>query len=889
MDPMTSLVRAQDTKRKKSVGEMVRETPERVLEALRALAADPKELVLSPLRDAATTFFSAPEGQRMGDASYLYSKVGSMPGVADPGQIITRENTASVTPREDWNRAAANTAINSLAGMLPGGTVAKRAAVGGAMGAYYDPENPIAGAVTGAGLGELLHQTIKRGGPPGLTIEDVSGKTPEVPGPRRSNVAASNISDVTLANLFEGVTPEEALRLAQQGAHLKQNPNTGQYVGGPPGMDSPQKLAATRRSADARVQAGASNADWYGRRREGIGEAAGFEPGTTPLESPEANKANLMSRGTASYSPQASPLSELQWFLKQHMGHTVDGVQLQPRFLQQSDNLANAYRYNAKTGTFELTPEAIELANKTGGYSDAGNPTIDPKKLFRTANDQWHARVMGFVQPDGSDWTAGLSDAQHGYLTGENLLLAERAKRDGVLVDGKPFDWDPRSAQAATWGAARFDKAFAEQAERIAKYEKKDKAYQRDLAKWEANKQAGKQVGPKPSAPAKPTIYTEQELWDYANEGTDNAIKQQTAAINQEYAPGPDAFLPGFSALPKEAQNAYAKQQMDVWGPRNPILTGLDQFQRPITQTQGVWKDPVSGEMQYNLGDVSRPIVSTEPTPTGRFNKEGEEIKSGQRLTDQSKRLMETTSAIEGVTRGQYGTGMAKFTPANSSFTGAEKTGAFIDGPKEQLAKAKDALTSAGFDVVEDASTGGLHVGRFAPEGNTWNSEPGVKVDWPDKQGVPLDGTDVQRRMRKALASAASDLEMTPGRLESGFEGVPWGDEGAGDVSRYLERRLGQVFEAPARLDAAGVPDVLGRRFQTAEQFAGQQGLTPFRPDVAKLYDLLRGDKGGGFQNFLEYVKRNGYQGLPAAALTTGGGAILSQMAQDANRRRRER
>lgn len=760
-------------------------------------------------------------------------------------------------------------AAPAVRGLRAGGARGMAQAVGGELG------QELRGLQTLAGEGRLA---------PGLSTMDVGGADA-----RRPRVAASNLTDATLSTLFDDVTPEQAMQMARRGEHLKQSATTGQYVGGPPGMDSPQKLAAVRRSADDKVARGAFNADWYDRRRSSIGEAAGFDPATMAPESPEGTLANLMSRGSAAYSPQASPTSEMQWFLRQHLGQTVGGQQLQPRFLQQAENVGSAYRYNAQTGQLEIDPAQIELANKTGGYADAGNPTVNADELFRTANDQWHARVMGFVHPDGSDWTAGLTDAQHGYLTGENLLLADRANKRGLMVNERPFAWDPRSAQAATWGTARLDDALAEQAERVAKHEKKLAKYEAELAKWQAAKEAGKKVGPRPTKPAAPTLASMQELTDYAKAGTDDALDLQTAAINQEYTPGPSAFLSGFKGLPGEAQEAYARAQQQVWGQSNPILAALDQYQKPIVETMGVWRDPATGVIERNLGDVSRPIVSTEPTPTGKFDKKGVEQKTGQRLTPESKRLMETVSAIEGVTRGQYGTGMSKFTPANSSFTGDEKTGAFIAGPDAELGRAKSALETAGFDVIVDASSGGLHVGRFAPEGKTWNSDPGVAVSWPDLQKgkvVPLNGNDVQKRLRAALAgSGANNIEVTPGRLESGFEAVPWGEEGAGSVARYLENRLGQVFEAPARLDAAQVPQALAQRFQTAERFAREQGMgAPYRQDVAKLYDLLRADKGGGFQRFLQALRESGYAGLPAAAITIGGGAALVNLGRDPRR-----
>lgn len=295
-----------------SLLDMIKETPEAVGASLKAIAQNPEELVLSPLRDAATTFFSAPEGERMADASYLYAKAGSVPGVADPGQIITRQNTASVTPRDQWKQAATNTAVNALTSLLPGGTVAKRAAVGGAMGAYYNPENPIAGAVTGATLGELLNQGMKRG-IPGLSTKDVSAGSPQPASAAGVAPAASfleglysRVGRAIDAAPFEKGTGAQWRAAASKGApagerqwsglddYLAANENnvlTRQQVAELARAGRPQLTETVRQKKLSRVAPDEAYRAWYGEWENPVAF------GSTPQEAREAAEQWLQRAG----------------------------------------------------------------------------------------------------------------------------------------------------------------------------------------------------------------------------------------------------------------------------------------------------------------------------------------------------------------------------------------------------------------------------------------------------------------------------------------------------------------------------------------------------------------------------------------------------------------
>jgi hypothetical protein len=680
-------------------------------------------------------------------------------------------------------------------------------------------------------------------------------------------VAAANLTDESIATLFDGKNAAEADVLARASAHLKQNPNTGQYIGAPRGVDSPGKLGAMRRKVDQKVEDGQFNATWYDRARNTAEDVSGFRQGMDPM-SEEGRMASLFARGGAAYSPQASPANEINSFLRQHNAKVLTGQDVRARMDDQMANVARAYEIDPFTGQATFRPERIELGNKTGPYADAKDPTIPEDELYKTANDLWHGRVFGYkgdaTNPDVL-FDRGFTPQEHGFLTGENLLMADRATAKGLVPPGAAADykWTPRSGQAATWGAVRLEKMVKEQNAALAKYEK-------DLAKYEKAKAGGK----KASKPSKPQVKSIEQMKKEAAGGIDDAANANTAAITAEFAPGSTSgMFQGFGNVPADVQEQFARQSLEQRGQYNPVVRSMSMFQRPIRTVQGEWVDNATGAVERNLTDVSRPLVDKRPSVLGT-TKKGDPKTGGMQMSEQSRGALEFASAIEGVTRGQQGVGMGAFTPANSSFSAAEKTGARITGSAESLAKAKEALSSAGLDVM-DYGDGGLLVGRYAPgsaSGASWNDA--------------VDGKEIQDKIKKAIVKLDGDFEITPGRLESGLMTVPWGAEGSGQVARFLDEQLSRpdIGWAAPRLDAAGVPELIARQQNVGQELLGSYGVGN-RADVQKLMDLLSGS-GGGFQNFQRYVRENGFQGLPILALMAGAAAARQQQGQQPGPRR---
>lgn len=672
-------------------------------------------------------------------------------------------------------------------------------------------------------------------------------------------VAASNLTDESVAKVFDDMTPDEAMRAAQRGQHLKQNPTTGQYIGAPRGLDSPSALRTNRARVDGKVADGLDNGPWYDRGRAAISEVSGYDAATMAPTSQEGLMASFLARGGAAYSPKAAPDQETNNILKQYIAKTISGVDVKPGMVSQAENVRRGVDIDPFTGRVKLTPAEIELGPKTGGYADAKDPTVPDESLFRTANDIWHGRVMGY-RGDAKDPDAlfdrGFTGAEHGFLTGENLLTAARANARGIQPPGFTgnFTWTPRRVQAATWGAERRADAIKMMDEADAKYE---------LALAEFNRKVA--LGQRAKLPVKPVRMTEEELTKYANYGVDDGIDAQTASITPEFAPGGGTgLLTGFNELPEAVRNDFSRQSIAASGRYNPVLKALDQYQKPVETVKGSWVDNITGETESNLVDVAKPLVATNVNVVRPAVGKKPAVTTAKRLTPASKAMMEITAAIEGVSRGQQGVGMRHFMPANSSFRATEKTGARLAGNPTELANAKAALEAGGLDVLDDGD--GLLVGRFAPEGQTWNDE--------------LNGVEVQAAIKKALKGGTYRVEITPGRLQAGLMSVPWGEEGSGQVARFLDDQLSRpdVVQAAQRLDRGGVPEVLDARYNIAEEFGRKQGL-PIRPDMQKLMNLI--SQPNGFTAFQEYIKRNGTAGLPAIALMFGAGATARSGRQD--------
>jgi hypothetical protein len=646
-----------------------------------------------------------------------------------------------------------------------------------------------------------------------------------------------------VGTVFDNITDYgEALAMALRNEHLKRTPE-GKYVGAPADVISPQLLGRNRRNAVAKVEQGIFNAPWYDRARQASNDASGHNPDVYLFgqHTPESQQASLFANGGAAYSPQAQPSVEMNAFLRQHNAKMLTGEDVVPRMGSQSRNVAKAYVPNADGG-YDLYPDRIKLGPKTEPYGDAKNPTIDPLSLYRTANDIWHGRVMGY----GANFNRGFTPQEHGFLTGENLILANTAQKKGfgagVLPDN--FQWTPRSAQAATWGAERFAQYKAEAQAIRAKALRKGKK--------------------------DPGMPTDEELRARASYGIDNAMANHTANDTFEFVTGENvghlaglnrADLPTRQNYTNEMGQAYLKTPNGAM--RDPMYDAFQMYQYPALSIEGKYLNS-AGVMETNPGFTARPLVSLSNSDLGR-TASGRARRGGPQMTPSEERSMRFVALLRGFLTGQEAGAYNKFTPGNTTNKHYENTGGrhTADSP-EALEAARAAFEEAKLDVIHTGD--GLNVGRF-----------------PSEFGPQIPGNIIQKRVKAAL-SGRTGGETVSGRWETGYEGVPWSEkQGTGETTRQVLERLVDdpnyaIPDSLKRLDAGRLRDTMRPMNEIDRALAETKNL-PLRQDLLNLREMIAER---GLQGVMEYVQKTGGKGLPVLALVPSLAALAGSPSESA-------
>lgn len=708
---------------------------------------------------------------------------------------------ASLDNREDADLA--DMGVDIAAGFLPG--------VGQALSARDFERARREGDVLGMGLSTLGMVPVAGGIPRTLMMAAKKGGKK---GRKAVGAVFDNVSDYA-----------EAQRMALRGDHLKRTPE-GKYVGAPADVDSPQKLSRNRQAALSKVEEGAFNADWYDRARNTATDVAGGDPAM----------ASMFARGGAAYSPQATPEVEVGALLRQHNAKVLRGEDAVPRTGSQARNVARAYSKNA-TGGYDIDPAAVRLGKKTGPYADAKDPTIPSESLYKTANDIWHGRVMGY----GENFSRGFTPQEHGFLTGENLVLADTAQRKGFGKDVLPegYEWTPRSAQAATWGAQRLEK------------------YKGDYAS--AVKKALREKKRPPKAPS------EQELVARASYGIDSAVPRYTANDTFEFVTGENTgHLAGLNRADEATREAYTDAMGEAYlrtpsgAMRDPIYDSFQMYQREALPTRGTYVNS-QGVVENNPGFTTRPLVSLRSSDLGT-TASGKAKRGGPEMVPEDTRAMRYAGALRGLITGQEATGFNKFTPANASMKATEKTGArYTAKSADELEVARKAFEAQGLDVVQVGDA--LNIGKF----------PG------DDGSAVLDAKQLQKR----VDAAAKELSgaVTRGRWETGLETIPWTKEqGTGETTRAVLERLVDnpdyaVKDAAKRLDAGRLRDAMKPMNEIDRALAAEKNM-PIREDLMKLREMLADV---GLEGVIDYVKKTGGVALPAIAAVPTLSSLLSQ------------
>ena len=670
-----------------------------------------------------------------------------------------------------------------------------------------------------------------------------------------------------IGTIFDDVTDyNQALGMARRGEHLRQDP-TGQYVGGPRNLsgesfavNTPARLKKFRQNYDKKLEAGLYNADWYDRARQTAADLSNIDLGNLDqyVGSNTGAKGSLFARGTAAYSPQYTPPSEVNAFAKQHNAKVVLGQDLVPKTRSQAANVANAYEIDPQTSRFIFTPEEIKLGRKTGPYAEAKDPMVDPRLLYKTANDIWHGRALGFDQTGGR-FDRAFTPQETNFLIGENLLAADRANlaklAPGRMGDngGPPlddFDWTPRTAQAATWGTERFDSMLAAQEKAAAKYAKDMEAYKKGVAKWEAK---GKPKGQKPKKPKEPKIRTEDEIREYAKTGIDTAVNRNLASVTGEYMPGYKVKQASELFENNDAANEFSDVMAAATGPRDPTLEALQVFNMPIREIPGGYMN--SADVFEKNKAYEAAMLGSTYTPRRGAIEQGLSAKTanqkaGPQMDEATEKALRLSAMMHAPRHAQEGTGANMFIPEKATHRPSQLNAAEIAGPRASLEKAIDDLRNVpGLDVVDMQDI--ARITQF----------PGAKN--------PLTPEQIQAGIEGV--TLPSDVSKLVGRLDSTGYWPSWGEEGSGQMTKQWLEDI-DALGVPNVYDRLNTPEFLDpiRRENAAREAIFQKYGYKSRADIKKFTDLLAKE---GPKSIRDFVKKYGATGLPAVL----GASLLSK------------
>jgi hypothetical protein len=259
-----------------------------------------------------------------------------------------------------------------------------------------------------------------------------AGNAPEESGkPPKSTGKRVAVTPDYYRKMANDLGDEAVLRSARAGKHLK--PTDAGYIGAPRTVTSPQGLGAMRKGMDTdfadaveavRLADPERLGTWYDRAKQGIAES------TEPYQLPRSLEQHAV------YSAGVSPESELTFALK-HLNSRVAG---EPGM---------AYRGAGMRNLDEAVAESrpANLGFKIGEYGEKNDPRVPNTGLFGV-NDFRRAQGMGYTDPQGNPWKAGVSDTMHPFMDAETALQVDRANTAGT---GGRSDWQGPHIQEVPW------------------------------------------------------------------------------------------------------------------------------------------------------------------------------------------------------------------------------------------------------------------------------------------------------------------------------------------------------------------------------------------------------------------------------------------------------
>ena len=204
---------------------------------------------------------------------------------------------------------------------------------------------------------------------------------------------------------------------------------TGKYRGGPAGVTSKKSLASMQKRLLDYAEKGADYRRWYEDTNDFIRQQTAQRPGR---QDQYAASAAITSQGT---SVPANATMAMKGHNQAIVGDSI-----------------NTGRFPASMGpSIDRIYEGVSppLGPKREPFYEALNQQAG---RARQTNDIRQARAFGYANADGSNFSGGLSNAQHRFMDEETAKLVDWAIKNKV---GGVDDWNADRMQAAIWIAQK--------------------------------------------------------------------------------------------------------------------------------------------------------------------------------------------------------------------------------------------------------------------------------------------------------------------------------------------------------------------------------------------------------------------------------------------------
>ena len=527
--------------------------------------------------------------------------------------------------------------------------------------------------------------------------QESAGQSPETQAakPAKSKGPRVKVDADKYRKMAEEFGDEAVLKAVRAGEHLK--PTATGYVGAPRTVTSPQGLGAMRRDMDTdfadsveavRLADPTRLGTWYDRAKQGIAES------TEPYQ---LNRA-LEQHGV--YSAGVSPESELTFALK-HLNSRVAG---DPKVAYRGAGMRNLDNAVAED-------RPANMGFKIGEYAKKNDPRIPNIGLFGV-DDFRRAQGMGYTDPQGNPWKAGVSETMHPFMDAETALQVDRANTAGT---GGRTDWHGPHIQELPWV-----------------YGKGQDLYSRGLrGRYKGDELEG----------------IKMSLQDANNTARDYFYKQ-AASSTAEQIPG--ARLGHVSQaldMTPEEKLAYSLEgRFDMPAPeaalnefpevgagnRDAIYSALGYRQLPTRQAEGYYQNSLGG-VETNPMTISRPLMDF---PTGG---------SGLMAPD-SRRMMDAAEQFRALMDAQE--------------AGAYNLPNTMGGVKGKNSLVLDTRGRVD-DPLADPSAGVLPTSEQLAKMNELVGEQGFGVTASNRGAVmfPFDATMNPKEASKAIRKSSKGLE----------------------------------------------------------------------------------------------------------------------------------